>query len=302
MKPPYYEPKAEAWVTKNPDADDYIATIRCDIPKCLVAQLRTHQRLVSPLALSCQSSRAVPVARMLEQVPFYIPRFVVGGRGMVEGGGVAASGLLEEIWLCAMDDARSYVAQLLDMNPTVSKGQINRLLEPFTLTRVVMTGTERLWSDFFELRCSEAAQSEMRMFADAVRLAIGDAAVNAQKKLLHVPFSKNIVEAVTVAAQTSYRADKACRDPERLFKQLAADRHWGPFEHVCFMLVPGNFEADHRIQGRFVGELVYPLRGFLDPKMSTSKGIQKAMLVHLCLAAERDGFTGYELLPEVAGC
>lgn len=301
MKPPYYTPSAEAWVTRNPHADDFVATIRCDIPKCLVAQLRTHQRLVSPIALSCQSSRAVPVARMLEQVPFYMPRFVAGARGMVEGEALADTGELEAEWLMAMDNARDSVRQILHLNSTVSKGQVNRLLEPFTLTRVVMTGTRRMWTDFFDLRCSEAAQSEMRMFAEAVRQAISDAAAKAPKKLLHVPFSNSIVEAVTIAAQTSYRADKACRDPERLFKQLAADRHWGPFEHVCFMLVPGHFEPDHRIQGRFVGEPVYPLRGFLDPKADW-EGTRASCLSFFCSGAERDGFTGYELLPEVAGC
>jgi nitroreductase len=53
----------------------------------------------------------------------------------------------------------------------VHKQVVNRLIEPFLHTTVLVTATARAYRHFFALRCHPAAQPEMRRAAEAMRAA-----------------------------------------------------------------------------------------------------------------------------------
>lgn len=146
-----------------------ITTLQLKYPRFIHSELMTH-RVFSRNAMS---SRAVPVAKMIEQVydnpatPIHWGKNQPGMQAREELTGQA----LEEaqaLWKAAATNAAA-VAEMMS-RVGAHKQIVNRLLEPFQWMHTVVTATE--WNNFFALRCHPDAQPEMQALACVMRDAM----------------------------------------------------------------------------------------------------------------------------------
>ena len=166
-----------------------LTTFQLRYPLIIHAELMTHR----VFSRNARSSRAVPTARLIEEVmtdPF-IPRYwganqkgmqasvecntpvfitrdpglVVAGEGHLAGG---VFGSREEGWLAARDAAVAHAQAFADAG--YHKQVTNRLLAPFLHIDVVLTATEL--ANWFALRDDPAAEPHIRDLAVAMREAI----------------------------------------------------------------------------------------------------------------------------------
>lgn len=151
-----------------------LVTFEIEFPRIILAEINTHKMLVR----NTQSTRAVPIKSMLEQLEndFYMPKFW----GKNKSGMVATEennqfisydfGTMtrENLWLYAKSVA-SEIAESYS-NAGYHKQIVGRLLEPFSMVRMVISGTE--WDNFFNLRIEPSAQPEFRELAIKMYLAL----------------------------------------------------------------------------------------------------------------------------------
>ena len=121
---------------------------------------------------NASSSRAIPVAKMIEQVrdnpamPIHWGKNQPGMQAYEELDPTSGIGW----WQGAVESA-VYCAEELS-SEGYHKQIVNRLLEPFQHIHVIVTATE--WENFFFLRDSEAAQPEIRELARVMRKAMDE--------------------------------------------------------------------------------------------------------------------------------
>jgi len=146
--------------SKSAYSDTIIVTWEYDAPKCILAELNTHSMLVK----NAQSSRAVPVKKVIEQIrnnPVTPVHWGSNQAGMVAGEEIDSS---VNVW--DEKDGRSYILTREDAwyhaaclsadameafdNAGYHKQIVNRIGEAFVMVRGVITGTEI--DNFFHLR------------------------------------------------------------------------------------------------------------------------------------------------------
>ena len=129
----------------------------------------------------------------------------------------------------------------------VHKQVVNRLLEPFSTTTMIVTATE--YQNFFKQRCHPDAQPEIKALAIAMMEAMQE---SRPEKLdwgeWHIPFVDELDKGVPLhhlkriatarCARVSYMTHYGKRDPEediRLYNDLfnANPKHLSPFEHIA---------------------------------------------------------------------
>jgi hypothetical protein len=193
-----------------------LTTILTRSPRWIHAEGRTHRRLrmneevefelrtPSPmedpnLSRNASSSRALPVAKMIEDVlndpaiPVYWGANQKGMQADEESSTLVSmpgrDGNMvytrEQAWLLARDNAVAAARAFSEAG--YHKQLVNRLLEPFSHINVLWTGT--MWTNFFGLRIHADAEPHIRMLAKAMK----DAMDASTPKLLepgewHLPF------------------------------------------------------------------------------------------------------------------
>lgn len=148
-----------------------LITVEVEFHRFILPEINTHR----VLSRNYQSSRAVPVEKLLSQVrndPAIPVHWGKNQRGMV-----AEEELSGDILNYALRDwkqAAIYAAAQADMlqKKGVHKQIANRLLEPFMWTKGVITGTRSAWDSVFALRCHPDAQPEFQALAYKIRGAI----------------------------------------------------------------------------------------------------------------------------------
>lgn len=233
-----------------------LTTVLVRYPKFIQAELNTHRAF----SRNSASSRALSVDQVLATVTDapVIPTFRRQGPGMTAGEPLAdlPQRVAETYWLVARDAACEVARALAALG--VSKGHVNRLLEPFLYTYTLITATD--WDNFTALRASDLAQPEMATLAYAVLDAL-----NASQPTpvaagdWHLPMaygldglSADTVRLVAAArcARLSYAMlahDRPVAADLRLAHRLIRDGHWSPFEHIA------RAEADDRPRANFRG-------------------------------------------------
>ena len=146
-----------------------LATIEVTIPRIILPEISKHR----VFSLSTESSRARPFSITISEVeerPF-VPEFwgaaVPGMNGdapLSEGKEKAAA----FIWREAALDAAARARHLSEAG--VCKGLVNRLIEPFLFSRIVISSTK--WANFFALRLGENVEPHMRATARAIEEAL----------------------------------------------------------------------------------------------------------------------------------
>lgn len=234
-----------------------IVTFEVEYPRMVHAELLTHRSL----SRNSASSRAIPILKMISLVWKNPATPVHWGKNQ---GGMSAKEELTGLRLffakflwnfgSKMNCALSYALHLTGAHKQIA----NRITEPFSHIKVVITATE--WNNFFALRNHPDAQPEIQALAKAMLEAKNH---SAPKKLnyneWHLPYvddSSIPVElakkiSASMCAQVSYR--KADDTPEKagnIFKRLieSAPVHASPVEHQATPSTDPEYRS-----GNFVG-------------------------------------------------
>lgn len=146
-----------------------IASLELTFPRYILPEVNTHKIC----SLSASSSRAIPTAKYLDQVysePCGFVNWRMNQKGMQPAGeaqGYTAQ-RAQEIYEEAAQSAAHYAAKLADLG--IAKEQANRLVEPYTWTRQIMTATS--FQNLLALRCHPDAQKEFQVLAGCIKEAL----------------------------------------------------------------------------------------------------------------------------------
>jgi thymidylate synthase ThyX len=218
---------------------DRLTTFELVMPRFILSQFNKHASIRS----CAQSSRAIPLAKLIARATFVPKVFRANQRGMTPGAPLDERGAkaATKTW----QDAKAYAVEAASdlAHAGVHKQWINRLLEPFSYVKVVATATE--WKLFFRLRCAPDAQDEMQELANAMKEAMnGSTPTLRGDGVWHLPYVIN-GDALSVApsrllkisaarcARTSYLTHTGESDAWKdvaLAEQLIKDRHLTPLE------------------------------------------------------------------------
>ena len=138
-----------------------IITYQLKYPRFIHAEFMTH-RLFSRNA---SSSRAIPVAKMIEQVrtnPAMPVHWGANQPGMQADVEVQHVGNAKDLWRQAANKAADMAEEMLNIG--LHKQVANRILEPYQWISVVVTATE--WDNFHTLRSHKDAQPEIKLLSD----------------------------------------------------------------------------------------------------------------------------------------
>lgn len=153
-----------------PDAE--LITLEVEFHRFILSEVNTHR----VLSRNYQSSRAVPVPKLIEQVrnnPAMPVHWGKNQAGMVANEQMedyADFGKGEYQWSGAAVHAAERAETLYKQG--YHKQIVNRLLEPFMWTRGVITATREGWNSVFALRCHPDAQPEFQALAYKIKEAI----------------------------------------------------------------------------------------------------------------------------------
>jgi len=224
------------------------------MPRFILAEVNTHRQL----SRNSASSRAIPVAKMLKTVheePFLFETFFRNQKGMAVSEPLPADVQEEaqKIWLETRDLVIGQVEKLLQLD--VSKGQANRLLEPFMFQTALITATD--WSNMIALRAHQDAQPEFQHVAEMMR----DILKMVEPQQLkygewHLPlvhpwefdeFSLEELRFISAGrcARVSYVTHGGERDPQAditLAHNLVSGGHMSPLEHQARPLSDEDLE------------------------------------------------------------
>ena len=200
------------------------------------SEFMTH-RMVSK---NSASSRAIPTAKLLEQVrtnPMMPIHWGQNQRGMQAGQELTARGReeAEARWLWAAGQAADAAEGMLGAG--LHKQVANRVLEPFVAMRVIATATE--WNNFFHLRLHPDAQPEIQELAKQMRIA-REAAMPTllHPGMWHLPY---VTPKTTVEVHNHLKHGRITRDEPRpaevldLLKRISVAR--------CARVSYNNFEG-----------------------------------------------------------
>lgn len=250
-----------------------ITTFELNYPRVIHGEVMTH-RVFSRNAMS---SRAIPVAKMIEQVRHnpYIPLHW----GMNQPGMQASVEADEEtqvkaiqIWTKAARANAGFAEELAALN--LHKQNPNRLLEAFQWMRTIVTTTET--GNFFALRNHPMAEPHFQVLAYEMKLAMdeSDPVLRDSSKLFdtvnwHLPYIKGeerqaegFLQLCKISAARCARVSYLTHDNETpsLEKDLALyDRlaggvpmHASPLEHQAAPAPRADMQS-----GNFVGWIQY---------------------------------------------
>lgn len=237
-----------------------IVTFQLVYPRWVHGEVMTHR----VFSRNSMSSRAVPVAKMLDQVrtsPAKPIRWGLNQPGMqatdqnLEG---AALEKANEIWERVANACAEGAAELAALG--LAKQWANRPLEAFQWMRTIVTATE--WDNFYALRCHPDAQPEFQHLAGLMRAAHEASTPEyLQVGQWHLPYvlehekTLPLKDLRKVSAARCARVSYLTHDGQNpsieadlaLFDRLAAGKpiHASPLEHQAtpYGLGSGNFKG-----------------------------------------------------------
>lgn len=238
-----------------------ITTLQLRYPRFIHAEELTHRVLSTEpeiievyapdgvmydrnLSRNASSSRAIPVAKLLEDViadPVYPIHWGKNQPGMQAKEEIYDKEAAIACWAEARENAIKSAARMNALG--CHKQIVNRLLEPFSHINVVVTATE--WDNFFELRDHEEAQPEIQALARAMKLAMEQHTPDVHH--IHMPYVTLAVRhkddwddilkvSAARCARVSYMTHDG-REPDWVedlalsSKLLQSPIHFTPFEH-----------------------------------------------------------------------
>lgn len=163
-----------------------LTTLQLCYPRFIHAEFMTHR----VFSRNASSSRAIPVAKMIEQVrndpamPIHWGKNQAGMQANEELAPMAQESA-RQLWMQAARDAASVAQVMADVG--LHKQVANRILEPYQYMHVIVTATE--WENFFELRNHPDAQPEIHALAKVMHFALAESRpVQRQENDWHLPY------------------------------------------------------------------------------------------------------------------
>lgn len=271
---------------------DRLITLEIELHRFVLPEFNTHRSL----SRNFQSSRAVPVKQMIEQVrtnPALPVHWGKNAPGMVANEQLEGFelGRAQARWKQAASNAADMAEDMQFYG--CHKQVVNRLLEPFMWTKGVATATIDDWQAFLKLRLHKDAQPEIK----ALAYEIGQAIINSSSAELsdgdwHMPYfgdgyylkgcGIDVEEAVMISAscagQVSYRKlDDSLEKAKKIYDMLNLPSeglypenppHFSPTEHQV-MFERGSCKS---LSGNFHKE------GFIQYRKALEFGIEKELL------------------------
>ena len=224
-----------------------IISIECVYPRIIHAEVLRHKDFSN----SVSSSRATPVDRIIEDCTYVPSHFYRNQRGMVGGDELSPeeSAKARADWLCAREAAVASARRMADLG--VHKQHVNRLLEPFSFVRHLITATR--WERFFTQRLAKDADPVIQALARCVHLATAQS--DPVSRHVHLPYvtqeerltdAWGTLQRISAArcARLSYLkhdgTQSTAEEDIALFNRLKDAGHWSPMEHVAEVKV-GTF-------------------------------------------------------------
>lgn len=235
-----------------------LITMQLRYPRLVHSEMMTHR----VFSRNASSSRAIPVAKMLEQVrndPAAPYVWTTNKPGM-QGDIVTDPALIaryDQMWIDAANQAADNAEVL--MGEGLHKQVVNRILEPFQWISVIVTSTE--WANWFELRNHKDADPTIKRLAEVMENAINDSTpISLREGEWHLPYvsqeEKNALPITTLVkisaarcARVSYLThDGVLPNVERdiaLYERLVGSRplHASPIEHQARVMQHAGSEV-----------------------------------------------------------
>lgn len=232
-----------------------LTTFEIEVPRYLVAQLNTHRAFSRNSASSRAIKPSFSIDRILKEGPVK-PSFYgqeqPGMKAKVEISNVKKS--LVDIVIGVHSRLTLGVVWLLNSGLGLHKQIAGRYLEPFLTTKMIITATE--FDNFFQLRCHQAAQPEIRELAfkmmdaynksEPVELGEGDWHAPYVGHLRRSLLTDDQIEtklliSASCCAQVSFRSvddseEKAIRLTNMLLSSVPP--HASPFESIAMATDP----------------------------------------------------------------
>lgn len=150
-------------------SDTELLTIEGNFPRVVLPELNTHRMLFlrDMLSKNLQSSRAVPVSKMIKEVKeqHFVPvHFGQNQKGMTAAKEVDNIDAARAAWQDYVDDCvvNAEIMNALGMHKQI----VNRALEPLVMSKAVITATD--WNNVFHLRHHPDAQPEAYDFVKCI--------------------------------------------------------------------------------------------------------------------------------------
>jgi thymidylate synthase ThyX len=158
-------------VRDRPLSETFLHTLQLRYPRFIHSELMTHR----VFSRNAASSRAIPVAKMLEQVRTDPAMPIHWGKnqpGMQANAQLTGESLewAKMQWLSAAQAAANYAKSMSDDVIGLHKQVANRILEPFQFMHTIVSATD--WWNFFELRAHPDAQPEFQELAYCIKAVI----------------------------------------------------------------------------------------------------------------------------------
>lgn len=239
-----------------------ITTFELEYPRFIHSELMTHR----VFSRNAASSRAIPIDTMIANVeenpamPVHWGKNQPGMQAKEELSEFEAE-IAKRLWGIGMEEAIIRVKALNHVG--VHKQIANRLIEPFTHMKTIVTSTE--WSNWYELRMHEDAQPEIYKLA----VAMYKAQLESTPMLIHngewhVPYihrehlegkmtystndylltvEESKIVSASCCAQVSYRKnDDSLDKAKKIFDRLinSKPQHASPIEHQATPMLFAN--------------------------------------------------------------
>lgn len=269
---------------------EQLITLEIEMHRFILPEFNTHRSF----SRNFQSSRAVPIEKMIEQVRDSPAMPVHWGKN--QAGMVAEKELNSLVLTSDRQTNCLYEASAIEAWKNIAhdvaehayyfnkagyhKQLVNRLIEPFVRTKGVVTATKKAYEAFFKLRCHKDAQPEIKLLAERMQKAIAESKPRkldyGEYHLPYVDFDDPIYstgEAVKISssccAQVSYRRlddslEKACKVYDML--NLPVDGvypedppHFSPTEHIAKI-----YNVEKELSGNFHSNIFWQYRKALE--------------------------------------
>jgi thymidylate synthase ThyX len=214
-------------------------TLEVTLPRSLVAQINTHRAL----SRNSASSRAIPIAKMIDAVEKdpYVPVFRQNAKGMQPGAALPwqVAKQCRRKWKAALSQAVGAARHMANLG--AAKEDVNRLLEPWMWSTIVLSGTD--WRGFFAQRLPGAgAQHGIAELALAMKTAMDESTPQVlEPGQWHKPYGGTPEQSAAHCARVSYTKQGTESTPEKLaevYQRLVGSSpgHWSPLEHPAMAM------------------------------------------------------------------